>query len=238
MMIMVRPSLSRRSANSHRIVACTDTSSDETGSSAISTRGSVASALAMAIRWRWPPENWPGSPSSAAAGSPTRLISSRQRSSIAGRGTSLCTVSNSRSIRRTVSRGLSEEYGSLEDHLDRPALRRAPPGAERHAVQPDRPGLGGQQAGHVPGRGGLAAARFADEPEDLTRVDPEGHPVHGAQQAAARDREADLEVRRLEPWVSHDLAPVRPARPVRPGPPSAARGAGRRCPKIGRKSIG
>src|SRR5580704_17368585 len=140
MMIMARPSRSRSSANSRRIVACTETSRDETGSSAISTRGSTASARAMAIRCRWPPENWVGRPSSAAAGRPTRLISSRQRSSIAGRGTSLCTASSSRSIRRTVSRGLSEEYGSWKIiWIARrcAAVRRAPSGAPSSRTVPE-----------------------------------------------------------------------------------------------------
>ena len=44
-------------------------SSAEVGSSAISTRGCVASASAIAMRWRWPPENWCGKLRSAAAGS-------------------------------------------------------------------------------------------------------------------------------------------------------------------------
>jgi hypothetical protein len=34
-----------------------ETSSAETGSSAISKLGSSASARAMPMRWRWPPEN-------------------------------------------------------------------------------------------------------------------------------------------------------------------------------------
>ena len=35
-----------------------ETSSALTGSSAMSTRGSIASARAIATRWRWPPESW------------------------------------------------------------------------------------------------------------------------------------------------------------------------------------
>ena len=52
--------LARSGAKSSRIVACTDTSSAETGSSAMSTSGRTARARAMARRCRWPPENWLG----------------------------------------------------------------------------------------------------------------------------------------------------------------------------------
>ena len=51
------PARSRRSANRSRIIACTDTSSEAVGSSAISTLGSSASARAMATRCRWPPDS-------------------------------------------------------------------------------------------------------------------------------------------------------------------------------------
>ena len=40
--------------------ACTVTSSAVVGSSAISTAGSSAIAIAIMIRWRMPPENWCG----------------------------------------------------------------------------------------------------------------------------------------------------------------------------------
>jgi hypothetical protein len=37
-----------------------ETSRDETGSSATMSFGESASARAIPIRWRWPPENWCG----------------------------------------------------------------------------------------------------------------------------------------------------------------------------------
>ena len=40
--------------------ACTDTSSAEVGSSQTRNSGCVASARAIEMRWRWPPENWCG----------------------------------------------------------------------------------------------------------------------------------------------------------------------------------
>ena len=45
---------------SSRICACTVTSSAVVGSSAISTAGLCASAIAIIARWRMPPENWWG----------------------------------------------------------------------------------------------------------------------------------------------------------------------------------
>ena len=54
------PSRAWRSFNSLRICACTVTSSAVVGSSAISRSGSLASAMAIMTRWRWPPESWCG----------------------------------------------------------------------------------------------------------------------------------------------------------------------------------
>ena len=54
----------------------------------------------------------PGYPSSAAAGSPTSSISSRQRASSRSPGARRWTVSSSRNTRRTLKRGLSDENGS------------------------------------------------------------------------------------------------------------------------------
>ncbi|CFW37311.1 Protein of uncharacterised function (DUF1602) [Bordetella pertussis] len=46
-----------RSISRLTICAWIDTSSADTDSSAITTLGSRASARAMQMRWRWPPEN-------------------------------------------------------------------------------------------------------------------------------------------------------------------------------------
>ena len=60
-MIMTDTPRSRRSrSRRRRIPACTVTSRAVVGSSATSRRGSQASAMAMAMRWRMPPENWCG----------------------------------------------------------------------------------------------------------------------------------------------------------------------------------
>ena len=54
------PSRSRRSSISSRICFWIVTSSAVVGSSAISSFGSQASAIAIITRWRMPPENWCG----------------------------------------------------------------------------------------------------------------------------------------------------------------------------------
>ena len=57
------------------------TSSAVVGSSASSSFGELASAMAIITRWRMPPENWCGYWSSrrSAAGMPTMFISSSAR---------------------------------------------------------------------------------------------------------------------------------------------------------------
>ena len=54
------PSSSTSESSSSRISAWIVTSSAVVGSSAISRRGRHASAIAIATRWRWPPESWCG----------------------------------------------------------------------------------------------------------------------------------------------------------------------------------
>ncbi len=56
-----------------------ETSSADTGSSAISSSGSSASARAIAMRWRWPPENSCGKRSVTTGSSPTSASNSRVR---------------------------------------------------------------------------------------------------------------------------------------------------------------
>ena len=54
------PWRSRSERSSSRISAWMVTSSAVVGSSAISTRGSHAIAIAIITRWRMPPESWCG----------------------------------------------------------------------------------------------------------------------------------------------------------------------------------
>ncbi|KAG1434323.1 hypothetical protein G6F55_014562 [Rhizopus delemar] len=50
----------RTCSSSSRTCARADTSSADTASSATRISGSMTSARAMQMRWRWPPENWCG----------------------------------------------------------------------------------------------------------------------------------------------------------------------------------
>ncbi len=69
------------SFKSSRICAWMVTSSAVVGSSAISRSGSLASAMAIMTRWRWPPESWWGKAPSRFSGSwmPTLPKSSSTR---------------------------------------------------------------------------------------------------------------------------------------------------------------
>ena len=53
------------------ICAWIDTSSEATGSSQTSTSGCIASARAIAMRWRCPPENWCGNRLTKSPSRPT-----------------------------------------------------------------------------------------------------------------------------------------------------------------------
>ena len=90
------------------------TSSAEIGSSPTTNTGSTASARAIEMRWRWPPENSCGNRAAASGGSPTRFSSSPTR--VARHRPRRCARPCSRSgparISPTVMRGLSEAYGS------------------------------------------------------------------------------------------------------------------------------
>ena len=104
----------RRRSRSRRIPACTVTSSAVVGSSAISSLGRQASAIAIAMRWRIPPENWCGNRPRAARGSGRRTSSrsSTARASAAARPRPRCKRTWSVSCRPTESIGWSEVNGS------------------------------------------------------------------------------------------------------------------------------
>src|SRR5215471_15276570 len=96
-----------------RIVARSDASSIDVGSSAISNRGRSISALASMMRWRWPPDSWCGHLSSTSALSPTCRIASCMRAwrSFPPGGCSRSPIEPSRS-RRVGKNWLNELNGS------------------------------------------------------------------------------------------------------------------------------
>ena len=77
---------------SNRICPWIVTSSAVVGSSAMMRSGLLSSAMAMATRWRMPPENWCGYACSRSSGDgmPTLTSAARARSSAAARETFSC----------------------------------------------------------------------------------------------------------------------------------------------------
>ena len=108
------PSRCRRSSMSSRICFWIVTSSAVVGSSAISSLGSQASAMAIITRCRMPPENWCGYSliRSLARGMPTRSSTSAARSMACSRFTSRCSRTASAICLPTVIVGFSDVSGS------------------------------------------------------------------------------------------------------------------------------
>ena len=100
--------------NSSRICAWIVTSSAVVGSSAMRRSGSLASAMAIMTRWRWPPDNWCGKASIRFSGSrmPTLCNSSSTRTRTAFSSMRRCTRSTSPTCRSMVCSGLSDVIGS------------------------------------------------------------------------------------------------------------------------------
>ena len=93
--------------------ACTDTSSALVGSSHTRNSGLVASARAIEMRWRCPPENWCGYFTMSAADRPTDCSSSPTRCSCAARPCTVrCSRIGSAMMSPTFQRGLRLAYGS------------------------------------------------------------------------------------------------------------------------------
>jgi hypothetical protein len=105
----VRPCCRFRSSRRLKIWACTDTSTDDVGSSSTMKRGATASARAMTTRCRCPPLSSWGSRSRISASSPTSSVHLVTVSRACARPTATFNVSNgSISALRIVWRGLSE----------------------------------------------------------------------------------------------------------------------------------
>ena len=103
-----------RSRSSARICAWIVTSSAVVGSSAISRSGSLASAIAIITRWRWPPESSCGKAASRCSGSgiPTRASSSSVRARAASAVIWLWSSSTSLICFSTRCSGFSDVIGS------------------------------------------------------------------------------------------------------------------------------
>mmetsp|Transcript_33270 Transcript_33270/g.53822 ORF Transcript_33270/g.53822 Transcript_33270/m.53822 type:complete len:98 (+) Transcript_33270:271-564(+) len=95
--------------NRFRIWAWMDTSSALTGSSATTMPGFRIMARAIAMRWRWPPENSCGYLAIALSSSPTRCSRARARASRSALSLPMPWISiGSRRVCPIVKRGFSE----------------------------------------------------------------------------------------------------------------------------------
>ena len=115
--------------------ACTDTSSAEVGSSHTRNSGCVASARAIEMRWRWPPENWCGNLCTSAAASPTACSSASTRARCsAAPAARPCSRSGSATMSSTFQRGFRLAYGSWKIICMRRRSARSRAGAASSAI--------------------------------------------------------------------------------------------------------
>ena len=166
-----------------RICAWIETSSDDTGSSQMSSSGSTASARAMPMRCNWPPENEDGLRRRWSFSRPTIsrswITRSRRSSSVL---VSLWMRRPSLTMSSTLMRGLSEEYGVLEDdlHLAAQGPQVAPADVgDLFPVEEDAPGGGVHEAEDAAGGGGFARSRLSDQPHGRAPLHLEGDVVDG-----------------------------------------------------------
>src|SRR5215813_6839980 len=147
------------------------------------TLGESDSARAIAMRWRWPPENSCGKRSAARSGSPTRSSSRNRRLRTSADANDSLVTSGSTMMEPTRLQILPLE---AHDPAGRPLEHQ-----------------------HHLGRRGLAAARLADYAEGLAGVDREGDVVYGAndrhlsREQAALHREVLHEVLGFEDRSGH-----------------------------------
>ena len=236
--------------------ACTDTSSAEVGSSQTRNSGCVASARAIEMRWRCPPENWCGNFSHVGRrpGPPTAAARRRVPRSAGLVGDQAVLAQRLADDVQHLPARVQAGVGVLEDHLHAPAQRRA--GRLPTSAAPRRPGrrrapsprVGSYRPDQQPRHRALAAARFAHQRQRLAAFDAEADAVDrmhelprlaldDAVEPGRRDVEGlgqvvDLDQRRVMPRVLAAAACSQQAARVRAGVASgpAARGGSARSP--------
>ena len=178
---IVKPRRRCRSRSRLRICERIDTSSADTGSSATRNFGSTARALAMPMRWRWPPLNSWGK-RGRGAGRARRDRAPRPRAARCA-----CRDPWARNPRRSsrrpslAGRATSTGPGTRPGcSCAAPAARRAARRARSLAVEAQRSLVGVEQAQEDARQRRLAAPRLADEPEHLALEDVEVDVVDGA----------------------------------------------------------
>ena len=185
-----------RSASRSRIWACTVTSSPVVGSSARTSRGAQARAMAIITRWRMPPDSWNGYQRTRSLGGGD----ADRAEQLDGGGVGLLSVHvdvEAEGLGDLPADPLDRVEGGhrvLEDHaqLGTPDLRGAASGVRAVSSWPAKCTVpagddvaGREQAHDRPGQHGLARTRLADDAQGPAAVDGEGDPVHGAHRAPA-----------------------------------------------------
>ena len=216
-----RPNSCCRSCSRLTICALTETSSAETASSQTIRSGSAASARAMPMRWRWPPENSCGRRSSASRGRPHGVDQRHEARGEVGGGFGEAEIADR--LGQDVAHSHARiEAGEriLEHHLDAAAHAAQPagrqivdaPAVQHHLARGD---VEQPQDGAADRR--LAAAGFADQRQRLAARDLERHAVDrvddvfpAAEQAAAHRKVlfqiVDLKQRDLQQGRAHAAA--------------------------------
>ena len=208
------------------------TSSAVVGSSAISSLGLQASAMAIITRWRMPPDSWCGYSAAAGAGSamPTRLSISTARALRRLAIEALVQAQRLADLAADGEHRVEARHRLLEDHADVVAADGAHRAiVERQEVAALEAGLRRRSCPAAPGsrrridmRGDrLAAAALADDRERLALLDIERDAVDRAVDAVRR-AEMGLQVVDLE--QRHGHKPLRRARIERVAQAVAERG--------------
>ncbi len=132
----------------------------------------TASARAMPMRARWPPENWCGYRRMSVGSSPTRFSIRPTYSTCWAPRIMLCATGASPTMSSTRMRGFSEAYGSWKIICILSCCLRAAaesrPASDAPCQNRSPAESGSRPDGHAPERG-LAAAGFAYQPDDLAR---------------------------------------------------------------------
>ena len=226
------PARSRRSASRLTICAATETSSAETGSSQTSRRGPVASARAIATRWRCPPEKSDGN-RAAVRREPDV---GQQLPHALGERASPRQALHAQRLGDLIAGAHPRVQRALRILKDDLELRAGCVAARARQRKPVRPVEAGSRprpaprAAHEPAGGALAAAGLADEPERLAPA-----------RSRTRRPAARAGPRRRAPETARDRedlrqAPARSSGATAPGP--ASRAAPRRTGSTGSSARG
>ena len=208
-----------------RIWAWMVTSSAVVGSSAISSSGSQASAMAIITRCRMPPENWCGKSCRrfSAPGMPTISSSWMARRSAPACLSFWCVSSTSVSCRSMVSTGFSERHRVLEDH-GQPIAAQLPQlvivlAQQLIPVEDDGARGPGRRLGQQPQHGqrahALAAARLAHDAHRLAGAQVVADAVHRMHHPIARAEGHVQVAHRQHRRAGQVLRPAAGHRPVR-----------------------